>query len=610
MDYSLPFKQYSVTSPDALAELESEFRSTFETLELFPFAKGTSFTELSEIMPDEDGAWVNPLVIIICHVSTDIGRKEACNKTKDYIEASCPSDRHVDLLSISACVSGDKIQILALTRPYGYQINFAGFFDYIGNDIQEGRTSEEDASDPEVVSGGLIIPDEIKNFVISEDDKLNHQLKLEEQAKILDGRDGIPFLNLIDEYEPADIKTPADSFDLIYDLKTIDKNTKLSGTYENFDKAFRKVMSYANGTERYRYFDVLAEGRAARQEFLEDLKKFAYENCVTTGELLLEDLPALMKKINRALFQMYIIQDLINDPEVTDIKITAWNSIRCRVKGKAYITNLTFIDKSDYERFIQGLAIRNNISQKVPVQTFTDTNDENYILRFFLVAPFVTSEDTPYFHIRKNWRKKLLLDDLVKVGMLEPKVKDYLLDCCRHSRGIVIAGGPGSGKTVLLNALLEEGYEQSAEILVIQENDELFTYRKGVMFEHVVNERPDVADVTLERLGNLALVAGANVFIIGEAKGAEICSAITLSNSGCRTAITIHSNSSTDVINKMADLAQRGYAKDMVQAKRMLTSFQTLVFLKDFKVKEISEITGFDESQQDMIYRKIYRKDA
>lgn len=199
-------------------------------------------------------------------------------------------------------------------------------------------------------------------------------------------------------------------------------------------------------------------------------------------------------------------------------------------------------------------------------------------------------------------------EDLIKAGMMDEKIRDYLIDCGKYSQGVVFAGPPGSGKTTALNWFIEDAYESSAEILIIQENDELFAYRRGVMIEHVVlNPRPGERVCSLEQLGQMALVAGANVFVIGEAKGAEICSAITLSNSGCRTAITIHSQSSTDTIDKMVDLALRGSNNITYdQAKRMIKSFQTIVYMENFKIQEISEIVGYDEEKKDMVYRPIY----
>lgn len=310
---------------------------------------------------------------------------------------------------------------------------------------------------------------------------------------------------------------------------------------------------------------------------------------------------------------MYVVQDLIDDPKVTDIKITAPDSIRARIHGKAYLSNITFVDVNDYMRFMGSVILKNGIDTSLPTQVVTDEHDENYILRVSYTSAYINSSGLPSLHIRKVARHKMLGNDLIKAGMMDEKIRDYLLDCGKNSRGVVFAGPPGCGKTVALNWFIEEAYEQSAEILVIQESDELFTYKKGVMFEHVVtnpSQKKNEQAVTLEKLGQMALVAGVNVFVIGEAKGAEICSAITLSNSGCRTAITVHSPSSTETINKMADLAMRGWARDMDQAKRMLKSFETIVYLQDFKVQEISRIIGYDEEKHDMIYQYIYRRDA
>ena len=61
----------------------------------------------------------------------------------------------------------------------------------------------------------------------------------------------------------------------------------------------------------------------------------------------------------------------------------------------------------------------------------------------------------------------------------------------------------------------------------------------------------------------------------------------------------------------MADLAMRGTANITYdQAKRMIKSFQIIVYMEDYQVKEISEIIGYDEDKKDMIYRSIYEAPA
>ena len=60
----------------------------------------------------------------------------------------------------------------------------------------------------------------------------------------------------------------------------------------------------------------------------------------------------------------------------------------------------------------------------------------------------------------------------------------------------------------------------------------------------------------------------------------------------------------------MVDLAMKGSSATYDQVKRMMKSFQTIVYLQDFKVCEISEIIGYDDKRKDMIYRSIYRANS
>lgn len=599
----LNISQYKITSAEALQEIEDEYRDKESDYEMLPFAKNTDYVEIAtHIIADKIGSWATPLIFTRTIHKSIHGIQNVCIKAEEYIKDIYGQD--VDVLSVSALMNKGEIVLNILVRPYCEKFSFVGFFKFIGDSIYQEEAVAEYSS------GNLIIPDEIKNFRYTDEEIEEHDKAFNAQNEALENcSKEEPFLNMLEQYVPHKMPTPADRLDLIYDLKTNDMKIKTIMPYEEFNAIFQEILTYVSGVEYYHYI-VVMQGEETERSFMDFLETHIRTTYIDKHKMAVEDLETMKKKLYRALFQMYVIQDLIDDPNVTDIKITAPDSIRARVKGKAYISNITFVDDKDYCRFADGIVKKNRIQMTVPVQTFTDKRDENYILRLSITAPYVTSSDVPYLHIRKISRNKPLGDELIRLGMLEPKVRDYLLDCARTSRGVVFAGPPGSGKTVALNWFIEEGYEQSAEILIIQENDELFTERKGIMFEHVVNySKNGEQTVDLEQLGQIALVAGANVFIIGEAKGAEICSAITLSNSGCRTAITIHSPSSTETIDKMADLAMRGYAKDIDQAKRMLKSFQTIVYLQDFQVKEISEITGYNEQTHEMEYRYIYRKE-
>ena len=593
------FEGAKIKDASGLTMVEAKYH-IFRDSEYFPYAKDTSYKYLAEVVvPDRDGFWVNPLYIFKAYEETTVGLQQFCKLMEEFLYAY--GKENVDLLSISYGIVEKKLCVVALMRCYnGLEPAFKNLHPFILSRVSAAQESHDDEVPSDTVS---------ETDDLTEEELESHKKKVEEQKKqLLEATEELPFLNRISHYEKLEPVPKTAQDELIYDLLTKDMKINTILPYREFISIFTQCMSYITSVERDNYYIALKD-RKARDSFKNVIHSYIDRNFLSANLISVEDLPALYDKLNRALFQLYIVQDLIDDPEITDIKITAYDSIRVRIKGKAYLSNVTFIDNNDYLRFMASLTAKNDNDTTLPTQTFTDDSDPAYILRFTLTSGYITASGDPTIHIRKVSRKKLLSKDLLDAGMFDEKIRDYLLDCGKNSRGVVFAGPPGSGKTVLLNWFLEEAYENSAEILVIQENDELFSYRKGIMFEHVVtNPSRDEKECSLEQLGQLALVAGANVFVIGEAKGGEICSAITLSNSGCRTALTIHSPSSTETIDKMADLAMRGYATSYRQAKRMIKSFQTIVYLSDFKVQEISEIIGYDDDREDMIYRPIYRR--
>lgn len=174
----------------------------------------------------------------------------------------------------------------------------------------------------------------------------------------------------------------------------------------------------------------------------------------------------------------------------------------------------------------------------------------------------------------------------------------------RRNGKIFITGN--SGKSTILNAFIEH-IPKTRETLVIQENDELFTNQPGFMFKHVTHGYDGNRPYTLQDLGQMALVEGCNEFIIGEVKGGEMRSVMTLLNAGGYAALTVHSTNAYETMNKLADLVKYGSDYSFEDARRMLASMDTVVYMEGYKVRTILEIHGFNDQTHDYNYELVYK---
>ena len=207
----------------------------------------------------------------------------------------------------------------------------------------------------------------------------------------------VPLLNRAEPYISDSGRTEEDDVALYYDAAAgLRRRTHLSN--RDLNLIYRDAMRFFTETERLSFRQYQA-GEKKPEEFERDcamyLKRSFPQEMGNDN-----DFGVMMERIMLAMFGYDVIQPLIDNEDTSDIKICGPYDIRVRVKGKAYKSNATFMDEGDLFRFVDGLAIRNQVNIfEHPLVTFTDKHDANYILRFMVSSPVVNSVDYPYLHI-------------------------------------------------------------------------------------------------------------------------------------------------------------------------------------------------------------------
>ena len=248
-----------------------------------------------------------------------------------------------------------------------------------------------------------------------------------------------------------------------------------------------------------------------------------------------------------------------------------------------------------------------NLSDNNAIPTFTDKNSNpKFILRLEICSPFVNSVPNYYLIIRKISKVKKGMDHLIKVGMLDEEISNYLIKQAKNARGILFTGKGASGKTTLMNELLEYvPVDRSG--LAIQENEELFSdIHPDIMFQHIVTNRGEgKIQYELKDLARNALLLDLDYFIIGEIKGDEAVYFLNAAYTGHQCWASVHGVSSTEAIDKLADYAMHASNYSKTELMKMLKTMEVVVFMENFTVKEISEVVRFDEATKSIVYKRV-----
>jgi len=165
----------------------------------------------------------------------------------------------------------------------------------------------------------------------------------------------------------------------------------------------------------------------------------------------------------------------------------------------------------------------------------------------------------PAVSVRRFSKERLTLAKLLKLGALTQDAAETLRVLIECRQNIVIAGGTGSGKTSLLNAL-SALIPEHERVIVIEDSREL-----QLQGGHVVQLEARVPDargkhaVTIRDLFRASLRMRPDRIVVGEIRGGEaldLIQAMTSGHGGCLA--TVHATYPIDTLNRLETLALMG----------------------------------------------------
>ena len=160
-----------------------------------------------------------------------------------------------------------------------------------------------------------------------------------------------------------------------------------------------------------------------------------------------------------------------------------------------------------------------------------------------------------------------------------------------------------------MNAMLDKiPFDNS--VAVIQEADELFSnIHPDIMFEHIVTSQGEgKVNYDLKKIGTNGLLTDLDYYVISEIKGDEAESFMNAVYTGHKCWTSSHGQSSTEGMNKLVDYIVRATRYDRHEVIKMLSAMKVVIFMKQYKIQEISEIRGIDENGE-FIYDTIFDAD-
>lgn len=156
----------------------------------------------------------------------------------------------------------------------------------------------------------------------------------------------------------------------------------------------------------------------------------------------------------------------------------------------------------------------------------------------------------------RKFRRMLNLDSLLRNGTVDARIARFLKACVLAERSLLVTGGTGTGKTTLLNVLLELAPRHERLIAIEAVSEIRFHQPNAINMETRLPSVDGKGAVDQRELVQNALRMRPDRIIVGEVRGGEAMELLQAMNTGHPGSMgTLHANSPRDALRRMQTLA-------------------------------------------------------
>ena len=307
--------------------------------------------------------------------------------------------------------------------------------------------------------------------------------------------------------------------------------------------------------------------------------------------------------------ELGILQDLIEDPEITEIMVNGTENIFIEKHGKLSRIEAHFESKDKLKQVIWQITANCNrvVNESSPIvdARLPDGARVNVVLDpVALNGPILT--------IRRFPPKGIMMEDLLRMKSLSAECASFLKSAVENGLNILVSGGTGSGKTTFLN-VLSNYIPSNQRVITIEDSAELRLQGipNLVSMETRNANVEGCREITIRDLLKTSLRMRPDRIIVGEVRSKEAIDMLQAINVGHSSMTTVHANSVDDVVSRLETMVLMGMDMPVMAIRGQIASgFDLMVHLgrlKDGsrKVLEIAEPMSLVEGK--LMMNRIFR---